>query len=74
MCLARGLTEAATDADHIKRIEDGGDRRDSGNLQSLCHSCHSIKTGSDKTGSLISGCDTSGIPLDARHRWRRADG
>jgi 5-methylcytosine-specific restriction protein A len=44
ICEADGCNEPATDADHIERISDGGPRLDSGNLQSLCHSCHSRKT------------------------------
>ena len=39
-----GCDRPATDVDHIRRIEDGGEpfRRD--NLQALCHSHHSSKT------------------------------
>ena len=40
-CLERGIRTAATDVDHV----DGDNTNDEpGNLQSLCHSCHSIKT------------------------------
>jgi len=43
-CQATGRTEAATDVDHIvARRNGGGDDWD--NLQSLCHSHHSKKTG-----------------------------
>lgn len=42
-------TEIATDVDHIVPRADGGtDER--GNLQPLCHSCHSRKTAQAQTG------------------------
>ena len=44
-CAARGLRVRATDVDHV--VDHKGDWAlfsDSGNLQSLCHSCHSRKT------------------------------
>lgn len=44
-CAKRGLRTPATDADHI--VDHKGDWAlftDPGNLQSLCHSCHSRKT------------------------------
>jgi len=34
----------AIDVDHIKEIKDGGSPFDLDNLQSLCKSCHAIKT------------------------------
>lgn len=34
----------ATDVDHIRPIEQGGAPFDRSNCQSLCHSCHSVKT------------------------------
>ena len=39
--------ELATDVDHIIRKRDGG-ADDESNWQSLCHSCHSIKTANEK--------------------------
>ena len=43
-CDAVGRTEPATDVDHILPKRQGGtDKRE--NLQGLCHSCHSKKTG-----------------------------
>ena len=44
-CARRGIRTRATDVDHVR--DHKGDRAlffDSGNLQSLCHSCHSRKT------------------------------
>ncbi len=37
----------ATEVDHIRPIEDGGDPWDRANLQPLCHVCHSRKTADD---------------------------
>lgn len=43
MCAQRGLTVVAQHVDHIiPRAEGGAD--DEGNLQALCHPCHSRKT------------------------------
>jgi 5-methylcytosine-specific restriction protein A len=36
--------QIATDVDHIKAIEDGGDPWSRNNLQGLCKACHSMKT------------------------------
>jgi hypothetical protein len=35
-------------ADHIKEIRDGGARLDPVNGQSLCGSCHTLKTGAER--------------------------
>ena len=43
LCQAPGCTAPATDVDHIVSIADGGDDSH-GNLQALCHPCHSRKT------------------------------
>lgn len=48
-CRKRGIREYATDVDHI--VDHKGDWTlflDPGNLQSLCHSCHSKKTMFDR--------------------------
>lgn len=37
----------ARQVDHIKPIEDGGDRWAEDNLQTLCDSCHSAKTNAE---------------------------
>ena len=47
VCVTPGCGRAATDVDHIIPHQDGGGRLDRGNLQSLCHSCHSRKTPDD---------------------------
>lgn len=51
---AKGQAIIATDVDHIVPHKgDGSLFFDYGNLQSLCHSCHSMKTGQERRdGSL----------------------
>lgn len=46
-CEANGLVRAAQLVDHIIPISQGGDIYDWNNLQSLCTSCHQIKTGKE---------------------------
>lgn len=68
----------ASNVDHIKAINNGGDPVDSDNLQSLCHSCHSRKTiyverlGYDH--APVRGCDVDGTPLDKDHWWNKENG
>lgn len=61
----------ATEVDHIKRIKEGGAKRDADNLQSLCHRHHSEKTNAEKAGRawIKRGCDADGMPLDPAHPW-----
>jgi len=68
-CKLRDRVTAATQVDHIKPISQGGSALDMDNTQSLCHSCHSVKTASDKNGTLMKGCDDNGMPIDANHPW-----
>lgn len=66
-CMHRGVLTPATDVDHVS-----GDPSDNSmaNLQSLCHSCHSIKTGRERHGLKdTGGCDANGWPLDEAHPW-----
>lgn len=42
--------EIATDADHIVRIEAGGEPWARANIQALCHPCHSVKTNAEMRG------------------------
>lgn len=43
-CQHEDCQAPATDVDHRRRIEDGGDPWDEANLQALCHPHHSVKT------------------------------
>lgn len=69
ICFAQhGRITVATDVDHIN-----GDPSDNdmGNLQGLCHSCHSRKTRRELNGSpSVWGCDVDGWPLDPSHHWK----
>lgn len=49
-CDAEGIVKTATVVDHIERIEDGGDRLDEDNLQSLCKKHHDSKSGKEAHG------------------------
>jgi 5-methylcytosine-specific restriction protein A len=40
--------QIASDVDHIKALEDGGDPWAPGNVQGLCKPCHSVKTAAEK--------------------------
>lgn len=47
-CERRGLITPAQEVDHIVELIDGGDKLSWDNLQSLCTTCHRIKTGEEK--------------------------
>lgn len=44
-CAKQGLVTAAQMTDHIRQRHEGGADFDDNNLQSLCNSCHAIKSG-----------------------------
>ena len=69
MCWERGHVTIASDIDHI----DGNPSNNGmGNLQALCHSCHSRKTRREMNGSPQSwGCDADGQPTDPDHPWNQ---
>jgi 5-methylcytosine-specific restriction enzyme A len=66
----------ATDVDHIKAINDGGEASAIENLRSLCHKDHSRKTfyieRLKKKQVPVRGCDPSGMPLDPAHPWNES--
>lgn len=66
-CSERGLIVCASDVDHIS-----GDPSDNSrdNLQSLCHSCHSIKTAADHGKRVAAGCDADGLTPE----WKKSLG
>lgn len=66
-CAERGVVVEATDVDHVS-----GDPSDNSmaNLQSLCHSCHSIKTAADHGKQVTTGCDTNGLTPE----WKKSLG
>jgi hypothetical protein len=49
MCRAQGITKAWAHLDHIIDLADGGEPLDVANLQGLCHSHHSTKTGTSRS-------------------------
>tara|TARA_R110000868_G_scaffold139805_2_gene354927 strand:+ start:10814 stop:11119 length:306 start_codon:yes stop_codon:yes gene_type:complete len=48
-CLERGEYTPADVTDHIKPINQGGDKMDDNNHQSLCHKCHNTKSATEKS-------------------------
>lgn len=47
-CKQKGRIVPSSVADHIVRIEDGGNPLDRDNLQALCHRCHNRKSGKER--------------------------
>jgi 5-methylcytosine-specific restriction protein A len=47
-CKEKGLVVAAEMVDHIKPLTAGGEKYDDSNLQSLCSTCHNIKTAKER--------------------------
>lgn len=66
-CGERGLIVTASDVDHIDNDPNNNDRA---NLQSLCHSCHSIKTAADYGKRVATGCDADGLTPE----WKKSLG
>jgi 5-methylcytosine-specific restriction protein A len=69
----RCKVKPATDVDHIKAINAGGNPTAFENLRSLCHECHSQKTyyidRLKRDRVPVKGCDINGRPLDPQHHW-----
>jgi len=72
-----GRVTAATQVDHKRAIEAGGDAWAWENLASSCAGCHSRKTAGMDGGfgrarretMPADGCDADGVPLDPAHPW-----
>jgi 5-methylcytosine-specific restriction protein A len=47
-CAKRGKLKTANTVDHIVQVTRGGSFTDPNNLQSLCASCHAVKSGGEK--------------------------
>lgn len=73
-CAALGKTVPAVHVDHIIPISKGGDWFNGDNLQSLCHSCHSLKTMQDMGNTVRLGANTQGAPIDPAHPWNDGEG
>ena len=68
-CQAIGKVTPATQVDHVRPINQGGDPWAWDNLQALCASCHSRKTKLSDKGKPLRGCDVNGNPIDSTHWW-----
>lgn len=49
-CMAKDVVTAAKVVDHIVSINNGGDKLNDSNLQSLCESCHNSKSSAESRG------------------------
>ena len=68
-CRERGLLKPADVADHIEPHKGDRERFWNGELQSLCHACHSgTKQRMERSGKL--GCDVNGDPYMPGEHWR----
>ena len=78
LCEACDPPRPAAHVDHIKRIRDGGAKREPSNLMSLCASCHNTKSRLEQAGRRWvmpkhRGCDARGTPRDPTHPWHAAE-
>jgi len=64
----------ATDVDHKKTVRVAPHLKYvESNLQSLCHSHHSLVTQAFDNGSVRGACDEEGMPVDPGHPWNQPD-
>ena len=71
-CLELDYRVPAVHVDHIQTVATAPELRlDPANLQSLCISCHSVKTQTEDKGSVARGCNLDGTPRDPNHHWNR---
>lgn len=61
--LCRMCGQPATDVDHVNGRADRAEDNAHSNLQALCKPCHSRKTGHERAGTALKGCDVDGTPL-----------
>ena len=64
MCKAKGRTTAATIADHIRPLAQGGAAHDLANLQPVCADCHLDKTNADNGRRVKKRIAADGWPCD----------
>lgn len=70
--LARGVTVAATIADHTERHNGDPARFHSLPLQSLCKACHDSAKQAEELAGFSKEAGADGWPIDARHPFNRA--
>jgi 5-methylcytosine-specific restriction protein A len=68
-CQREGRLTVGNEVDHIDNDASNNER---GNLENLCHSCHSRKTNRDMGHRVAHGCDVNGNPLDPNHHWNKS--
>jgi len=68
-----GRVVPATQVDHCRAINDGGDPWAWDNLASACAPCHTRKTSHVEVHGQarvpVKGCDADGQPFDQEHPW-----
>lgn len=67
MCLAKGIPEVATIADHVTPHEGNPDSFYFGSLQSLCKPCHDGRKKREELHGYQSDVGLDGWPTDPRH-------
>lgn len=71
-CLQLGLNVTAAHVDHIITVRaDPSLAFAQSNLQSLCVSCHSVKTQTTDVGAPTRGTTETGHPTDPSHHWNK---
>ena len=69
-CKRLGYSVTAQHVDHVVPIAQAPALAyDLANLQSLCVSCHSVKTQTEDRGTGERGADSDGFPVDPGHPW-----
>ena len=68
-CKDMGRVTAATVADHVVPHRGNPEAFFTGELQSLCATCHSGPKQREEVTGRKSGADISGVPLDPDHPW-----
>jgi 5-methylcytosine-specific restriction protein A len=67
MCKAAGRITAATVADHVEPHRGDAEAFWTGELQSLCTTCHSSHKQAEEVNGYSSAIGTDGWPVDLRH-------
>ena len=72
MCKKTGHITAASVVDHITpHKEDYQLFWNQKNWQALCKPCHDRHKQRQEKSGIVTGCDTTGIPLDEGHHWNK---
>ena len=71
-CLELGLHVPGNHVDHVETIASRPDLKlDDDNLQTLCITCHSVKTQTTDRDGSVRGAQVDGTPRDPAHHWNQ---